>query len=78
MPKVLVIVSPLIHQRQCCQFYMIDTSVNELMHFIKPDIYDGLTASDCYFRNLIPPEALHEGVRMVKPGGIVVIVTCVT
>ena len=46
--------------------------------WVEPDTYDGLTASECYFRNLIPPEDQHEGVRKVKPGGIVVIVTCVT
>ena len=32
------------------------------------------TASGCFARNHIPPEALHEIIRIVKPGGVVVIV----
>lgn len=42
---------------------------------IPPDTYDGLTASGCFGPNHIGSDALPEIVRIVKPGGIIVIVT---
>ena len=47
---------------------------DEKLSCLEPDSYDGLTASGCFARNHIPPEALHEIIRIVKPGGIVIIV----
>ena len=54
--------------------YFCEFLSNKPLSCLEPATYDGLTASGCFARNHIPSEALHEIIRLVKPGGIVVIV----
>lgn len=42
---------------------------------IPPDAYDGLTACGCFGLNHMTSDAIPELVRIVKPGGIIVIVS---
>lgn len=42
---------------------------------IPADSYDGVTAAACFSANHVPCAALHELIRIVKPGGLITIVT---
>ena len=55
--------------------YYCEFLSDEPLSCFEQDTYDGLTASGCFARNHIPSEALREIIRLVKPGGIIVIVS---
>lgn len=54
--------------------YFVDF-LNEKQLPIPPDTYDGVTAAGCFSPGHVPCSALHELIRIVKPGGMIVIVT---
>ena len=55
--------------------YYCEFLSGEPLSCFEQDTYNGLTASGCFARNHIPSEALREIIRLVKPGGIIVIVS---
>ena len=55
--------------------YFCEILSDKPLNCFEPNTYDGLTASACFSSNHIPADAFRELTRIVKPEGIVVIVS---